>query len=95
MLLERSRPASAPPGPLAGVAVIEIADGVAGAFCSRTLADLGADTIKVEPPQGDPLRSHGPFPGDAPDSEASGLFRFLNANKRSVTIAAATATGRR
>ena len=93
MLPERSRPASAPPGPLAGVAVIEIADGVAGAFCSRTLADLGADTIKVEPPQGDPLRSHGPFPGDAPDSEASGLFRFLNANKRSVTIDAATATG--
>ncbi len=90
---ERPRPASAPPGPLAGVAVIEIADGVAGAFCSRTLADLGADTIKVEPPEGDPLRSHGPFPSDAPDPESGGLFRFLNANKRSVTIDVTMATG--
>ena len=90
---ERPRPASAPPGPLAGVAVIEIADGVAGAFCARTLADLGADTIKVEPPEGDALRSHGPFPGDAPDSESGGLFRFLNANKRSVTFDVTTATG--
>ena len=82
-----------PPGPLAGVAVVEAADGIAGAFCSRSLADLGADVIKVEPPSGDPLRSHGPFPNDEPHTEASGLFRFLNANKRSVTIDVASATG--
>jgi crotonobetainyl-CoA:carnitine CoA-transferase CaiB-like acyl-CoA transferase len=71
-------------GALDGLRVTEIASHVSGPFCARLLADLGADVVKVEPPDGDPSRQAGPFPGDAPDPEQSGLFHFLNAGKRSV-----------
>ena len=51
------------------------------------MADLGADMIKVEPPDGDPSRRRGPFPpGREHDPDASGLFIFLNGNKRGVTL---------
>ncbi|MCL0101509.1 CoA transferase [Dehalococcoidia bacterium] len=73
-------------GPLSGVNVLEYGQHISGPFCARTLADLGADVIKVEPPSGDPSRTHGPFPADEPDPEKSGLFLFLNANKRGVTL---------
>jgi crotonobetainyl-CoA:carnitine CoA-transferase CaiB-like acyl-CoA transferase len=66
--------------------VIEYGEGVAAAFGAKVLADLGADVIKVEPPQGDSLRLRGPFRGDAGDSEASGIFLYLNANKRGITL---------
>ena len=42
--------------------------------------------IKVEPPSGDPTRSLGPFPGDNADPEASGMFIYLNTNKRGITL---------
>ena len=42
--------------------------------------------LKVEPPDGDPARRLGPFPGDRPDPEASGIFLYLNANKRGLTL---------
>src|SRR6185312_14864539 len=71
-------------GALAGVRVIEVGQGVGPAYCGRLLAGLGADVIKVEPPEGDSLRREGPFPGDAPDPERSGLFLHLNTGKRSV-----------
>ena len=51
--------------PLAGVRVVELATGVAGAYAGKLLADFGADVIKVEPPGGDPVRAQGPFPDDA------------------------------
>lgn len=69
-------------GPLDGVRVVELATGVAGPYCGRLLAGLGADVIKVEPPGGDWTRCEGPFPGDIEDSEKSGLFLHLNARKR-------------
>ena len=72
------------PGPLAGIRVVEIATGVAGPYCGRLLAGLGADVVKVEPPGGDVTRMAGPFPDDVPHLERSGLFLHLNAGKRSV-----------
>ncbi len=68
-------------------------EGLAGAFCAKMFADFGADVIKVEPPNGDPARNLGPFPHDYPDSGtgrrralAGGMFRYLNTNKRSITV---------
>ena len=57
-----------------------------GAYCTKLLADLGADVIKIEPPGGDPARSVGPFYHDEPDREKSLSFLNLNTNKRSVTL---------
>ncbi len=71
-------------GALAGVRVVELAEGVPGPYCGKLLAGLGADVIKVERPGGDPARCEGPFPGDVPDGEKSGLFLHLNTGKRSV-----------
>ena len=81
--------------PFTGLTVLEFAGGVAGPYCSRLLADLGAGVVKVEPPQGgDPARRVGPFPGDVPDPDAGGLFLFLNAGKRSVTLDPSIPSGR-
>lgn len=76
------------PGPLHGLRVIETATGVAGAYCGKLLAGFGAEVIKVEAPEGDALRREGPFPGDLPDPEKSGLFLHLNTGKRSVVLPA-------
>ncbi len=74
-------------GILNGLRVIECGEGISAAFASKIMADLGADVIKVEEPSGDMVRRRGPFaPGEEPDAEKSGLFLYLNANKRGVTI---------
>jgi crotonobetainyl-CoA:carnitine CoA-transferase CaiB-like acyl-CoA transferase len=74
-------------GALTGLRVIEAGEGAAAAFAAKLLADLGADVIKVEDPErGDSARTRGPFPGGVPHPEKSGLFLYLNANKRGVTI---------
>ena len=73
-------------GALSDLSVLEVAQGVAGPFCGKLLADLGADVIKIEPPEGDRSRRHGPFPGDEAHPERSGQFLYLNHNKRSVTL---------
>lgn len=81
-------------GALAGMSVVEFGDAVSAPFCARLLADYGASVIKVErAPDGDVARSWGPFPGDVPDPEASGLFFFLNTGKRSVLLDVASADG--
>lgn len=71
---------------LAGIRVVEIGDFVSAPYCAKLFADLGADVVKVEAPHGDSARRYGPFVDDLPDSEASGLFAYLNTNKRSVTL---------
>jgi crotonobetainyl-CoA:carnitine CoA-transferase CaiB-like acyl-CoA transferase len=71
---------------LAGIRVAELATGVAGPYCGKLLAGLGTDVLKIEPPGGDPSRLAGPFPGDLPDIERSGLFLHLNTSKRSATL---------
>jgi len=86
----------APPtdGALAGLRVIELGERVSAPYCAKLFADFGADVVKVEPPAGDASRGWGPFPGDVPDPEKSGLFFFLNTNKRSVRLDVTTTAGR-
>jgi crotonobetainyl-CoA:carnitine CoA-transferase CaiB-like acyl-CoA transferase len=73
-------------GALTGIKVIELGQGVSAPYCAKLFADYGADVIKVEPPGGDVARRWGPFPEDRPHPEKSGLFHFLNTNKRSVAL---------
>jgi crotonobetainyl-CoA:carnitine CoA-transferase CaiB-like acyl-CoA transferase len=80
---------------LAGITVVEVATGVSGPYCGKLFAGLGAEVIKIEPPGGDPTRRAGPFPGDTPDPERSGLFLHLNTGKRSIVLDVATEAGRR
>ncbi len=71
---------------LAGVRVVEYTGMASASFCARLLADAGADVVKVEPPYGDPYRHRGPFPDGQPDPDWSGMFLYLNANKRGVKL---------
>jgi crotonobetainyl-CoA:carnitine CoA-transferase CaiB-like acyl-CoA transferase len=79
---------------LEGLRVIDLSQGIAGPYCARLLADMGADVIKVEPPQGDYARTLGPFPDDIPHHDKAGLFVHLNGNKKSVTLDIETESGR-
>jgi crotonobetainyl-CoA:carnitine CoA-transferase CaiB-like acyl-CoA transferase len=81
-------------GALAGVRVLDYTGFIAGPYCGRLLADLGADVIKVEPPEGDPSRSYGPFPADQPHPEKSATYIHLNTNKRGITLDLGTPGGR-
>ncbi|MCI0788108.1 MAG: CoA transferase [Chloroflexi bacterium] len=84
-------------GALSGLKVVELTDQVsgqvAGSFCARLLGDAGADVVKVEPPHGDRYRRNGPYPGGVPDPEWSGLFLYLNSNKRGVSLDIESAGG--
>ena len=77
---------------LAGVRVVEIA-GLPLAFAGRYLADLGAEVILVEPPDGAPTRGMGPFLGGTPGVERSFPHLSWNANKRSVVLDPASEPG--
>ena len=77
--------ASALPGPLHGLRVLELAD-EKGQFCGKLMADLGADVIKIEPPGGQYTRLVGPFLDDIPHRERSLSFWHYNTSKRGITL---------
>ncbi|MBI4216779.1 MAG: CoA transferase [Chloroflexi bacterium] len=84
------------PQALSDVRVIDLTHYVAGPYCTKLLADYGADVIKVERPgTGDPARHIGPFYQDEPHPEKSLLFLHLNTNKRGITLNLKSKTGRR
>jgi crotonobetainyl-CoA:carnitine CoA-transferase CaiB-like acyl-CoA transferase len=75
--------------------IVELSEGVAGEYCGKLLSDFGAEVIKIERPGGgSPTRSLGPFKDDEPGPERSGLFAYLNTNKRSVVLDLESAGGR-
>lgn len=79
---------------LTGIRILDLSHYISGAFCTKLLADYGADVIKVERPEGgDGAREFGPFPDDIPDKEKSGLFLHLNTNKKGITLDLKTRTG--
>ena len=71
---------------LSGLRVIELAELVSGPYCGKLLADLGAEVIKVEPPEGDASRRVAPAWGKAVGSEPSSLYAYNNTSKRSVVL---------
>ncbi len=83
------------PGPLDDVAVVEIAESPAAAYCGRLLAGFGAEVTLVEPPGGSTLRRRGPFVDDEPDIEGGASHLHLNRNKRSLRLDLRTKTARR
>ena len=84
---------AAPPGPLAGLRVLELSD-EKGQWCGKLMADLGADLIKIEPPGGQNTRTVGPFLDDLPHPERSLYFWHYNTSKRGITLNLETASGR-
>ena len=76
------------PGPLAGIRVADCSTVLAGPYCTMLLADLGADVIKVEPPEGDTTRGWGPpWVGDEADgTRTAAYYLAINRNKRSIRL---------
>ncbi len=75
-----------------GVRVLELSDSIAGAYCTRVLAALGADVVSLEPADGSPLRHQGPWIPEAPERPSvdprgrSALHEHLDYGKRSVVV---------
>lgn len=86
-----------PPQALAGVRVLDLSRVLAGPWCTQTLADLGADVIKIERPgSGDDTRAWGPpylKDADGHDTSEAAYFLGANRNKRSLAVDLATAEG--
>jgi crotonobetainyl-CoA:carnitine CoA-transferase CaiB-like acyl-CoA transferase len=83
---------------LSKLRILELSNDVAGEYCGKLLADFGAEIIKIEQPgQGSDSRRKGPFASGVSAeniNEASGLFAYLNTNKRSVTLDLSTPQGK-
>ncbi|HXT68821.1 MAG TPA: CoA transferase [Vicinamibacterales bacterium] len=75
--------------PLSGIRVLELGQVMAGPYCAMQLADLGADVIKVEPPDGDPAR----YMGQRVGTDSTG-FAALNRGKRDIVLDLKTVDGR-
>jgi len=73
--------ASKPEGPLAGLRVLDFTRVLSGPYCTALLADLGAEVVKIESPQGDEYRHIGPF-----CRGESALFQLVNRNKLGMSI---------
>jgi crotonobetainyl-CoA:carnitine CoA-transferase CaiB-like acyl-CoA transferase len=77
-----------------GLRVVELAGDPAGEMLGKLLAQMGADVVKVEPPEGSPTRTIGPFAGAGADADHSLTFWYYNTNKRSVIVDYRTSEGR-
>ena len=81
--------------PLEGLRVLDLTCRIAGPYATKLLVDAGADVVKIEPPEGDPLRQWTASGTSlAPDQDGA-LFQFLNASKRSVVASLDDEDGRR
>lgn len=80
--------------PLDGIRVLDLGEGIAGAYATKLFADFGAEVVKVEPPGGEALRRQGPFKGGEPGPECSGTFFWFNLNKRGIVLDLAAANPR-
>jgi crotonobetainyl-CoA:carnitine CoA-transferase CaiB-like acyl-CoA transferase len=81
------------PNPLAGIKVLELARILAGPWAGQTLADLGADVVKVESPEGDDTRKWGPPYLDVEGERSAAYFHAANRGKRSITADFTTTEG--
>jgi crotonobetainyl-CoA:carnitine CoA-transferase CaiB-like acyl-CoA transferase len=70
--------------PLAGYVVVDLSSGIAGAYGTKLLADGGAEVVKVEPPEGDPLRRWSASGAAIPTGDDGALFAFLSSSKQSM-----------
>src|SRR5437867_2201014 len=81
---------------LGDIRVLDLSEDVAGPFCTKLLAGLGAEIIKVEPPgTGDVTRRTGPFVHETPHAEQSATYLYLNTGKKSITLDIQSQTGAR
>ncbi len=78
---------------LADVRVLELA-GEVGSYAGKLFADLGADVIHIEPPEGDPTRMSQPFYKDVPSTEGSLQYQHLNTSKRGMVLDITTSEGK-
>jgi crotonobetainyl-CoA:carnitine CoA-transferase CaiB-like acyl-CoA transferase len=79
---------------LEGLRIVELAGDPAGEMLGKVLAQMGADVVKVEPPEGSPTRAIGPFAGGHADADHSLTFWYYNTSKRSVVVDLRSAAGR-
>jgi crotonobetainyl-CoA:carnitine CoA-transferase CaiB-like acyl-CoA transferase len=87
----------AEPGALDGLTVVDLSTVLAGPYCTMLLGDLGADVIKVEPPDGDATRGWGPpwVGTETDDTRTTAYYLAVNRNKRSIRIDLRTGDGKR
>jgi crotonobetainyl-CoA:carnitine CoA-transferase CaiB-like acyl-CoA transferase len=83
-------------GPLDGICVVDCSTVLAGPYCTMLLADLGADVIKVEPPEGDGTRGWGPpwVGSEADGTQTAAYYLAVNRNKRSIRLSLRPIEGR-
>ena len=88
-------PGTRPAGPLHGIVVIDCSTVLAGPYCTMLLGDLGADVIKVEPPEGDATRGWGPpwVGSEAAGTRTAAYYLAVNRNKRSLRLDLKTPSG--
>jgi len=79
--------------PLSGYRVVELCTFAAGPTCARLMADWGADVIKVEPPDGDPMRAFGATMAMPVQQDECPAWELYNANKRAIVLDLKTAAG--
>ncbi len=73
-------------GPLQGLRVVDLTRALAGPYCTMLLADMGADVIKIEPPEGEFSRYSDPFTEDDTEHYFGGYFASINRNKRDIML---------